>query len=47
MSSAVEMTLSRKATGDEHAMLVGFARKHGYAAMCRLLFNFSEFSFVD
>ena len=47
VSSAVEMTLSRKATEDEYAMLVGFARKHGYAAMCRLLFNFSEFSFVD
>jgi len=47
VSAAVERTLSRKATEDEHTLLVGFAKKHGYAAMCRLLFNFSEFSFVD
>ena len=24
-----------------------FSEKHGLSAMCRLLFNFSEFSFVD
>ena len=47
IASAVELALSRKVTGGEHAMLKTFAGKHGLPAMCRLLFNFSEFSFVD
>ena len=44
---AVDLTLSRPATPEEHRLLKGFADKHGLPAMCRLLFNFSEFSFVD
>ena len=44
---AVELALSREATPEERALLGSFAKKHGHSAMCRLLFNFSEFSFVD
>ena len=44
---AVELTLSRKPTTEEHVLFKSFAGKHGLSAMCRLLFNFSEFSFVD
>ena len=44
---AVDLTLSRPATPEEHRLLKGFADKHGLPAMCRLLFNFSENSFVD
>ena len=44
---AVWLALSREATADEHRLLTEFADKHGLAAMCRVVFNFSEFSFVD
>ena len=47
VSLAVHLTLSRKPSAEEHSMLQAFAGKHGLPAMCRLLFNFSEFSFVD
>ena len=47
VARAVELALSRQATPEEHAMLKAFAEKHGLPAMCRILFNFSEFSFVD
>ncbi len=47
VATAFELSLSRTATPEELSMLRQFAGKHGLSAMCRLLFNFSEFSFVD
>ena len=47
VARAVELSLSRKPTAEEHELLKSFAGKHGLPAMCRVLFNFSEFSFVD
>jgi hypothetical protein len=47
VGSAFELALSRKATDDERAMLDQYATEHGMAALCRLIFNLNEFSFVD
>ncbi len=47
VTRALQLTLSRPPTPEEHAVLAGFAHRHGLPAMCRLIFNFSEFSFVD
>ena len=47
IARAIELALSREVKPAERALLQDFADKHGLPAMCRLLFNFSEFSFVD
>ena len=47
VGSAVELALSRLPTPEERSLLETFAGKHGLAATCRLLFSFSEFSFID
>lgn len=47
VGTAVELTLSRAPSAEERALLTSFSEKHGLAATCRLLFNFTEFSFVD
>lgn len=47
VEAAISLALSRPATARERELLGEYAEEHGLAAMCRLLFNFSEFSFVD
>lgn len=42
-----ERTLSRMPTGDEAAEATDFVRKHGLAALCRVMLNSSEFVSVD
>jgi len=44
---AYRLVLSRPARPDEAGLLRAYARKHGLANACRLLFNSSEFVFVD
>jgi len=44
---AVVLTLGRPAASEELRELVAYARRHGLAAGCRLLFNANEFVFVD
>jgi hypothetical protein len=43
----VERALSRPATDGEREMLAAYAREHGLANLCRLLFNANEFVMVD
>jgi hypothetical protein len=47
VGAAVSLALCRPAGETERAMLAEFAARHGLPAMCRLIFNLSEFSFVD
>lgn len=44
---AVRRILLREPTMQEDAALASFADKHGMAALCRVLFNCSEFLFVN
>jgi hypothetical protein len=44
---AVMLTLQRKPTEQERAELAEYARAHGLANMCRMLFNLSEFLYLD
>jgi hypothetical protein len=44
---AVELAFGRPPTADEAARLTDYAREHGLAALCRLLFNANEFVFID
>ena len=41
------LAFGRAATASEKTVLAEFARKHGLAAACRLLFNANEFVFID
>jgi hypothetical protein len=47
VSEAWRLALGRPPTADEREVLVGYARKHGLANACRMIFNANEFSFVD
>ena len=47
MERAVWLTLNRAPTDGERAMLTAYAREHGVANACRVIFNLNEFSFVD
>ncbi|HEY0456151.1 MAG TPA: DUF1553 domain-containing protein, partial [Verrucomicrobiae bacterium] len=47
IASAYQLALSRAPSERETKVLVDFARKHGLANACRVLFNSSEFMFVD
>ena len=42
-----ELALNRRPTPEELRKLVPFAEKHGLTALCRVIFNSSEFMFVD
>jgi hypothetical protein len=44
---AYELALSRPATARETELLTAYTRKHGLAAMCRVIVNCNEFMFVD
>jgi hypothetical protein len=44
---AILLALSREITPEEHQSLTAYAQSHGITAMCRLIFNLSEFSFID
>ncbi len=47
IARAVVLTFGRPAASEELRELVAYARRHGLAAGCRLLFNANEFVFVD
>jgi hypothetical protein len=47
IESAYRLALSRGPTPDEKKSLAIYARKHGLANACRVLFNSTEFMFVD
>jgi hypothetical protein len=44
---AFRLVVGRRPTAGERDAWVGYARKHGLANACRLLFNLNEFVFVD
>ena len=41
------LALGREPTAEESRVLLDYARKHGLANTCRLIWNTNEFSFVD
>ncbi len=47
IDAAYRLALSRKPTATEQASLTAHAKNHGLANACRVLFNSSEFMFVD
>ena len=47
VKGAFELALNRKITDLEHQQLMTYAEKHGLENTCRLLFNLSEFVFID
>src|SRR5262249_38298810 len=47
ISAAFRLTLGRKPRDDERDGLLDYAGRHGLANACRLLWNTSEFVFVD
>jgi len=47
MELACQLALNRRPTAAESKKLREFARKHGLPNVCRLIFNMSEFMFVD
>jgi hypothetical protein len=47
IARAMELVVARPPTSDEQAALVAYAQQHGLDNTCRLLFNLSEFIFVD
>lgn len=47
IEKAYLLALNRKATAEEVRALKPFAERHGLASLCRLIFNTSEFMFVD
>jgi hypothetical protein len=44
---AFELAFNRAPSADEAAASAGYARRHGLANLCRLLFNANEFVFVN
>lgn len=44
---AFQLALSRPPTKDESEAFVAHASRHGLAAMCRVLVNLAEFSYID
>lgn len=44
---AIADALGRRATHDEITSFNQYAKRHGLAAMCRVIFNLTEFSYVD
>ena len=47
VAAAVRLALGREPTPAELAELTAYARAHGLANTCRVLFNLNEFAFVD
>jgi hypothetical protein len=47
IESAYRLALSRRPTEEEKNHLTAYAQKHGLANACRVLFNSTEFMFVD
>jgi len=47
VTEAFFRTVGREPNSNEAADLVAYAKQHGLANACRLLFNLNEFSFVD
>ena len=47
ITRAFELALSRSPTKSERSRFVDYANKHGLANACRILFNASEFLFID
>ena len=47
IQQAYRLALNRRPTGAEMQMLAPFAQKYGMPNLCRLIFNTSEFMFVD
>jgi len=47
MNRAFIEALARKPTKEEQSAMTDYAREHGLANACRLLFNLNEFTFVD
>ncbi len=47
VAQAFQLSLNRAPTADEMKKLIPFAEKNGMENFCRLLFNLSEFMFVD
>ena len=44
---AMMLTLQREVSPSERDKLVAYARSHGLSQFCRLLFNLSEFVYLD
>jgi hypothetical protein len=47
VEAAYRLALGRPPHADERAALAAYARKHGMANACRVLFNANEFVFID
>ncbi len=47
IARAFELVLNRPPTADERRDFAGYARRHGLANCCRLLFNSNEFMFLN
>lgn len=47
VGKVIGLALGRAASDDERSLLGKYADDHGIAAMCRVIFNLSEFSYVD
>jgi hypothetical protein len=47
IETAYRLAFGRMPGRDEREALAGYAKKHGLANACRLLFNTNEFVFVD
>ena len=44
---AMLLTVQREISPSERDQLVAYARSHGLAQLCRLLFNLNEFVYLD
>jgi hypothetical protein len=47
IEAAYELAFGRLPTAEERNALAGYARRHGLANACRLLYNANEFIFID
>jgi len=47
VTTAMRLALGRSASPAELERLVAYAREHGMANTCRLIFNLNEFVFID
>jgi mono/diheme cytochrome c family protein len=47
VAAAYRLALGREPTPEENRVLIDYARKHGLANLCRLIWNTNEFTFVD
>lgn len=47
VAMAFEISMQRQATAEDHLAMVEYAERHGLNNLCRFLFNFSEFIYID